>query len=397
MLKRVILPILVSILLLFFMCGARFDVGIASNSVIRVPENFSTIQGAINTASPGDIIPVSAGTYHGLLNVNKMIQLIGEDPNATIIDGDEAGTVITITASDVQIRGFTIKSGKSEEPFCGILVYECYNVTISNNLIKENYNGIDLRDSNSCIVFSNTITNNLYAGIKVFGNNNNFYDNIIANNTSGVLISGSTTPNTFYHNNFINNKNQVLLYAQTVWDNGAEGNYWSDYVGTDADMDGVGNSEYQLVADRYPLMGMFTNFAIQHKSQRYLLSTICNSTISNFHFEESNKKISFDVSGQNDTIGFCRIAIPTTLAKELWQGDYTVLIDSNSTTHIRKWVSSVYNYSYFTHEHLDVARKVTIAPGFEEDIVFPLIMTTTLIVIVILIAVVLILRKRRKF
>ena len=396
MLKRVILPILVSILLLFFMCGARFNVVMASNSVIRV-ENFSTIQEAINAANLGDIIQVSAGTYHELLNVNKTIQLIGEDPNTTIIDGDEAGTVITITASDVQIRGFTIKSGKTEESFCGILVYDSYNVTISNNLIKENYNGIDLLDSNSCIIFSNTITNNLYAGIKVFGNNNNFYENIIANNTSGVLISGSTTPNTFYHNNFINNKNQVLLYAQTVWDNGAEGNYWSDYVGIDADMDGVGDSEYQLVADRYPLMGMFTNFAIQHKLQRYLLSTICNSTISNFHFEESNKKISFDVSGQNDTIGFCRIAIPTTLAKELWQGNYIVLIDGNSTTHVRKWVSSVYNYSYFTYEHVDVARKVTIAPGFEKDIVFPLIMTTSLIVIVVLIAVFLILRKRRKF
>jgi len=396
MLKRVILPILVSILLLFFMCGARFNVVMASNSVIRV-ENFSTIQEAINAANLGDIIQVSAGTYHELLNVNKTIQLIGEDPNTTIIDGDEAGTVITITASDVQIRGFTIKSGKTEESFCGILVYDSYNVTISNNLIKENYNGIDLLDSNSCIIFSNTITNNLYAGIKVFGNNNNFYENIIANNTSGVLISGSTTPNTFYHNNFINNKNQVLLYAQTVWDNGAEGNYWSDYVGIDADMDGVGDSEYQLVADRYPLMGMFTNFAIQHKLQRYLLSTICNSTISNFHFEESNKKISFDVSGQNDTIGFCRIAIPTTLAKELWQGNYIVLIDGNSTTHVRKWVSSVYNYSYFTYEHVDVARKVTIAPGFEEDIVFPLIMTTSLIVIVVLIALFLILRKRRKF
>jgi len=369
----------------------------ASNSIINVPENSPTIQSAINSANSGDIIHVGAGVHKELLKINKTIQLIGEDPHITTIDGGDAGAVITITASDVQIQGFTIKGGRGEEPYAGVLVYECYNVTISDNLIEENYKGIDLLNSNGCKVFNNTVINNLYAGIKVFGNNNDFYDDIIANNTNGVVISGSTVPNTFYHNNFIGNKNHVLVYVQTMWDNGVEGNYWSDYVGTDTDMDGVGDQEYPLTGDRYPLMGTFTNFAIQYKSQRHFLFIICNSTISNFHFVESNKTINFNVLGRNGTIGFCRIAIPTTLTMELWQGDYVVLINGNSATNTRTWASSTHDYCYITYAHTIAAQNVSIASGSEENTFFPLILTIAIGIPIILIVAILMLRKKRIF
>jgi len=392
----------VTLMLLIVIIEAKCNRSIMANPVtITVPSSgYETIQKAVNAASLGDTIMVAAGIYAENLIINKTISLIGGDPTTTIIDGS-GKDVLIINTHSVAINGFTIQNGK-EWPYCGIRISKCNFVTINNTMLKNNFYGLQLLQSNNCKIFNSVIKNNSYAGIRISSSSNNvFFQDIIVNNSLG-LESQNSPSNMLYHNNFINNTSQLRIYesTSTILDNGAEGNYWSDYLGSDLNMDGIGDSKYAVAPawDNYPLMSVFTNFTFHHESQRYFLSTICNSTISNFQFDELHKKISFDVSGSNGTMGFCRVALSTRLA----QGNYSVLIEGKAPAYIRNWTFSTYNYSYFTYEHTGIIQKVTITLELPTTVVPPLMMVITIIItssliVAMFIAAILMRRKRRKF
>ena len=114
---------------------------------------------------------------------------------------------------------------------------------ISHNILKDNYNGLELLESNSSNIFDNAIVNNSNAGLYLSqSNGNNITGNVMQNNIIGVLLSSSHMPNVLYHNDFIDNSIQVNDEGGNIWDNGCEENYWSDYDGTDLDGDGVGDT-----------------------------------------------------------------------------------------------------------------------------------------------------------
>jgi parallel beta-helix repeat protein len=376
------------IIIMIVMVGAKCNKDVvATPSAIVVPSpGYETIQKAINAANPGEVIRVTARTYYENLIVNKSVSIIGEDPANTVVDGGGNGNVITVIGSNVVVSGFTIQNGKQGNwPYCGISVFGCSFVVVNNTLLRDNYYGLQVAKSNNSKILNNNIMNSSYAGIYIHdsSSNNVFFENIIENNSIGLWGSNSPS-NIFYHNNFVNNTNQWRALPPVILDNGAEGNYWSDYEGSDTDSDGIGDSPF--AGDSYPLMGMFTNFTVDYETQTYFLSTICNSTISSFEFDESHGKISFDVLGPNDTIGFCRIAIPIALI----QHKCIILVDSRVPPLFGNWTASTYGYRYFVYGNTGVAKKVTIevelpGKGTPPSLLVPALIAVSLAAIVLII------------
>jgi parallel beta-helix repeat protein len=134
------------------------------------------------------------------------------------------------------------------------------NNTIYGNNITDNGGGIGLYNSAGNSIYGNNIIANNAWGISIgyYSGNNTIHGNNITNNFSGIGLDSSSNNNMIYLNNLMNNYSQVSASGSTdFWDNGSEGNHWSDYNGTDSNQDGIGDTPYIIDennTDHYPLM-----------------------------------------------------------------------------------------------------------------------------------------------
>jgi parallel beta-helix repeat protein len=252
----------------------------------------------------------------------------------------------------------TISDNNISNNDCGIWICQLSsNNVMSDNNLYSNKNGVYLYYSGNNVISDNNAYSNYDYGIYLNHSSNNTIsdNNASSNNLYGIYLYYSSNDNTIYHNNFINNIGQVWSDSVNAWDNGKEGNYWSDYPGQDLNEDGIGDTPYVIDVnnrDNHPLMGTFSDFKITWKQETHHVTTICNSTISEFRFEvgteTGNKIISFNVTGKDGTVGFCRVTAPT----DLTNYPFIVLVDEEETTPTLLNVSDkTHAYLYFTYTH----------------------------------------------
>src|SRR5262245_41005763 len=85
---------------------------------IKVPQDFATIQEAVDAAVAEDIVSVGKGTYaENVVITTSGITLKG--PKTAIINGRYLGNCITITTTDVSVEGLTIANGGGAPPVDG--------------------------------------------------------------------------------------------------------------------------------------------------------------------------------------------------------------------------------------------------------------------------------------
>ncbi|MGZ4929997.1 MAG: right-handed parallel beta-helix repeat-containing protein [Halobacteriota archaeon] len=151
------------------------------------------------------------------------------------------------------------------------------NVTRCDLSNDDNF-GASLYASKNNVFSHNTLSSNKQFGVRLIdgSDNNRFVRNTFrANLENGVLI-GSSTGNAFYFNNFLQEKSHFYSQANSNINSTREidytysgkpfsgflGNYYSDYVGTDTDGNGIGSPSFGR--DKFPLIKPTENYIEGH-------------------------------------------------------------------------------------------------------------------------------------
>jgi parallel beta-helix repeat protein len=161
------------------------------------PENFTSIQDAINAAQTGDTVFVYNGTYYENVIVNRTINLVGEDRNGTTINGGGAGDTVSIREDYVNVSDFRVtNSGNAQFPDfdAGIDLHYVHRCRVTNNNVSWNDGqGIYLHYSDENNFTSNIVSDNFHNGFYLtYSNLCNLVGNkVISNGQQGIFLSDS--------------------------------------------------------------------------------------------------------------------------------------------------------------------------------------------------------------
>jgi len=122
---------------------------VAQAETLRVPQDFPTIQAAVDAAHSGAKIVVGAGQYYENVSITKSVQLVSAaGPAQTVIDGRQLGPVMAVMgtgAEEVIIEGFTLTNGLNtfqtdgRAPGQGGGLYlDSVDATVRGNVIRGN-------------------------------------------------------------------------------------------------------------------------------------------------------------------------------------------------------------------------------------------------------------------
>jgi parallel beta-helix repeat protein len=277
---------------------------------IVVPDDYSTIQEAINNAQSGDKIYVKEGTYEENIKITKSIELVGESMDFTIISGVEDDHVVDIEADGVTVEGFTIQNSGADK--AGVYIDTVHYAVVRMNIVQSSSFGIKLFSSNGNNISDNFLVDNLFNGFRseashmtkfsrnvvedngvnglffnftstfndILGNrvkkngieqpeikllnvkkygtpaglvidsasrSNSIKANAIEENIAGVSNIGASENNQIFKNDLRRNlEKQAFDTSISIWNADDGGNYWGDYAGEDADGDGIGDTPYAI-------------------------------------------------------------------------------------------------------------------------------------------------------
>jgi len=161
---------------------------------IWVPDNYPTIQQAVDNATAGNMIVIRDGTYPENIYVNKQLTIQSENGSLSTIT-----RAFDVNTNYVNISGFTVRSSQSRK---GIYLNGVDHCIISNNTASNNHHGIYLLDSNYNTIINNNACSN--HGFGASGRDGTYGGNGRDGYGYGIYLN-SSNKNTLVNNNASSN------------------------------------------------------------------------------------------------------------------------------------------------------------------------------------------------
>ncbi|WP_424359193.1 right-handed parallel beta-helix repeat-containing protein [Methanocella sp. MCL-LM] len=201
--------------------------------------SYSSVQSAIDAASPGSTILVHSGTYREDLHVDKQVTLKGVDSGngLPVIYGSGSGDVITITADGVRLEGFVVKNS---EKYASAILIESNDNQIVGNTITDSNEGIHLDHGDRNLVTGNTLIGNHGDSIYIhYSDDNVITNNYAENNQFGIqgynlrgnVISGNTCDDNTEIDLYLEQVSDTLISDNRIESNEASSRSGGDGIG----------------------------------------------------------------------------------------------------------------------------------------------------------------------
>lgn len=287
-----------------------------SSAVIYVPDDYATIQGAVNNAAAGDTIIVRDGTYPENVKVNKRLTIRSENgPANTIVESPEGVNdhVLTVTADHVNINGLTVKNatGKNEAgryDYAGLYI-SAHHCNITDNMAMNNAYGFFLSESSKNTLINNVASGKIGDGIYVTNSNYNTISNntVKLNHRYGIRLYSSHN-NTVRNNDVSNNGYGIRLggsHNNTIEKNNVQSSTYDGiylfYSNDNSFFDNTANqNDYGFFINASYNNTLINNVANANKYDGFGLELVRNHTLINNRVNSNNKSgISLRSSNRN--------------------------------------------------------------------------------------------------
>jgi parallel beta-helix repeat protein len=347
--------------------------------------------------------------YNGV-GIGLYISIDEPRQNNTILENDVSSNGVGISLNGASVKFNNIVGNNiTNNDSTGIFIDESDSNTFSKNNVTKNNVGIEVATSrNNTISKNNLMQNRIGIFLTASSTYNTIYSNIVSSNLDfGICINQTSHLNWIYNNYFSNTANAWddgynywNLYPKTLGMNILRGpflggNYWNDYLGSDIDTDGIGDTDIPYNSqgniknqgDRLPLVPTVSYVHIGDivdiKSRYHPILAATNSAIPLESFVSNETTFSFNITNTSNA-GYCSLMVEMGINGSA----YLIYVDSHEVDY-KAANNGTHYFLYFTFSqgfHNILVTTVGSVPWISEfpvDLILPFFMILTLVTVIL--------------